>query len=381
MWHNVKTIFHLIIIFQCLFFSFYLLAQKNDRRRNNIILTAFLLCIALTQISGVFFHFLELRNIIFSSSPQLFYIDFPFRYLYMPVLFMYILCVTKSDFRFKKVYLFHFIPFVFFCILVLYKFHLNSADTLREILETGNRFTSFESDIFYILDNVQFYSYAIALLIILKKYRIEIKNVYSTIEHINLSWLTFVVLGLTGWKTFRLLNYILWLALTDYSGWILYIVAEVAFLTFISIMFLKGLKQPVIFSGTNKNQSRQKYEKTLLADAVKEDYKDKLIRHIKSQKPYLEPSLSLDELAEKVSIPPHHLSQILNTCFNKNFFDFINSYRIKESEILLSEQDSYRKTILEILYETGFNSKSVFNTAFKKHTGMTPTQFRNLQNS
>ncbi|GAH90171.1 unnamed protein product, partial [marine sediment metagenome] len=264
---------------------------------------------------------------------------------------------------------------------VLYKFYLYSADTLREILETGNRFTSSESDIFYILDNVQFYSYAIASLIILKKYRIEIKNVYSTIERINLSWLTFVILGLTGWKSLSLLNYILWLALTDYTGWILYIVAEVAFLTFISIMFLKGLKQPVIFSGTNKNQSRQKYEKTLLADAIKEDYKDKLIRYMKSQKPYLEPSLSLDELAEKVSIPPHHLSQILNTCLNHNFFDFINSYRIKESERLLSEQDSYRKTILEILYETGFNSKSVFNTAFKKHTGMTPTQFRNLQNS
>jgi len=381
MWHNIKTIFHLIIIFQCLVFSFYLLAQKNERRRNNIILTAFLLCLALTQISGVFFHFLELRDIIYSSCPQLFYIDFPFRYLYIPVLFMYILSVTKSDFRFKKVYLFHFIPFVFFCILVLYKFYLNSADTLREILETGNRFTSFESDIFYILDNVQFFSYAIVSLIILKKYRIEIKNVYSSIEHINLSWLIFVVLGLTGWKSLILLNYILWLALTDYTGWILYIVAEVAFLTFISIMFLKGLKQPVIFSGTNKNQSRQKYEKTLLADAIKEDYKEKLIRYMKSQKPYLQPSLSLDELAEKVSIPPHHLSQILNTCLNHNFFDFINSYRIKESERLLSEQDSYRKTILEILYGTGFNSKSVFNTAFKKHTGMTPTQFRNLQNS
>ena len=106
-----------------------------------------------------------------------------------------------------------------------------------------------------------------------------------------------------------------------------------------------------------------------------------LIRYMKSQKPYLEPSLNLDKLAEKVSIPPHHLSQILNTCLNHNFFDFINSYRIKESERLLSEQDSYRKTILEILYETGFNSKSVFNTEFKKHTGMTPTQFKNLQNS
>ncbi|MBE9511879.1 MAG: AraC family transcriptional regulator [Bacteroidetes bacterium] len=381
MWHNIKTIFHLIIIFQCFFFSFYLLTQKNNKRQSNNILIVFLFTIAVTEIGGVLSHFQELRNIIFSASPQLFYIDFPFRYLYMPVLFMYILSVTKSDFRFRKVYLFHFIPFVFFCILVLYKFLLNSADTLREILETGNRFTSPESDIFYILDNVQFYSYVIASLIILKKYRIEIKNVYSSIEHINLSWLTFVVLGLTGWKSLRLLNYILWLALTDYSGWILYIVAEVAFLTFISIMFLKGLKQPVIFSGSSKNQAKLKYEKTLLADVVKDDYKDKLIRQIKSEKPYLEPSLSLDELAEKVSIPPHHLSQILNTCFNQNFFDFINSYRIKESEKLLSEQNSYRKTVLEILYETGFNSKSVFNTAFKKHTGMTPTQFRNLQNS
>lgn len=381
MWHNIKNIFHLIIIFQCFFFSFYLLSQKNNKRRSNNILIIFLFTIAITEIGGVLSHFQELRNVVFSYAPHLFYIDYPFRYLYMPVLFMYMLSITKGDFRFKKVYLFHFIPFVFFCLLVLYKFYLNSADTLREILETGNRFTSFESDIFDILDNVQFFSYVIASLIILKKYRIEIKNVYSTIEHINLSWLTFVVLGLTGWKSLSLLNYILWLALTDYSGWILYIVAEVVFLTFISIMFLKGLKQPAIFSGINKNQSRHKYEKTLLADAIKEDYKEKLIRHIISQKSYLEPSLSLDDLAEKVSIPPHHLSQILNACFNQNFFDFINSYRIKESEKLLSEQSSYRKTILEILYETGFNSKSVFNTAFKKHTGMTPTQFRDLQNS
>ncbi|MQY80049.1 MAG: helix-turn-helix domain-containing protein [Bacteroidetes bacterium] len=381
MWHNIKTIFHLIIIFQCFFFSFYLLTQKNNKRRSNNILIVFLFTIAVTEIGGVLSHFLELRSIVIAYAPQLLYFDFPFRYLYIPVLFIYILSTTKKEFEFKKAYFFHFTPFLFFCILVLYKFHLNSTETLREILKTGYRFSSLENDIFYLLENVQFFGYAIVSLIILKKYRIEIKNVYSTIEHINLSWLAFVILGLTGWKSLRLLNYILWLALTDYSGWILYIVAEVAFLTFISIMFLKGLKQPVIFSGTNKNQSRQKYEKTLLADAIKEDYKDKLIRYMKSQKPYLEPSLSLDELAEKVSIPPHHLSQILNTCLNHNFFDFINSYRIKESERLLSEQDSYRKTILEILYETGFNSKSVFNTAFKKHTGMTPTQFRNLQNS
>jgi AraC-like DNA-binding protein len=381
MWHNIKTIFHLIIIFQCFFFSFYLLTHKKNKRRSNNILIVFLFTIAVTEIGGVLSHFLELRSIVIAYAPQLLYFDFPFRYLYIPVLFIYILSSTIRGFEFKRAYLFHFTPFLFFCILILYKFHLSSTETLREILKTGYLFTSLGDDIFYLLENVQFFSYVIVSLIILKKYRIEIKNVYSSIERINLSWLNFVVLGLSGWKFLGLLNYILWITLTDYSGWILYIVAEVAFLTFISIMFLKGLEQPVIFSGINKNQSRQKYEKTLLADAIKEDYKDKLIRYMESQKPYLNPSLSLDELADKVSIPPHHLSQILNTYLNNNFFDFVNSYRIKESERLLSEQDSYRKTILEILYETGFNSKSVFNTAFKKHTGMTPTQFRNLQNS
>ena len=157
--------------------------------------------------------------------------------------------------------------------------------------------------------------------------------------------------------------------------------AEVVFLIFLSLMFLKGLKQPVIFSGAIVNQSKLKYEKTLLSDAIKEDYKNKLIQLMETQKPYLDTTLCLNNLAEKVSIPTHHLSQILNTCFNQNFFDFINSFRINESKRLLSEQDSAKKTVLEILYATGFNSKSVFNTAFKKHTGMTPTQFKNLRNS
>jgi AraC-like DNA-binding protein len=146
-------------------------------------------------------------------------------------------------------------------------------------------------------------------------------------------------------------------------------------------MFFKGLKQPAIFTGYKENQSRGKYEKTSLADAVKEDYKNKLLLYMESRKPYLDSTLCLNNLAEKVAIPAHHLSQVLNICLNQNFFDFINSYRIKESRRLLSEQDSVKKTVLEILYTTGFNSKSVFNAAFKKHTGMTPSQFKKLKNS
>ena len=59
-----------------------------------------------------------------------------------------------------------------------------------------------------------------------------------------------------------------------------------------------------------------------------------------------------------------------------NFFDFINQFRIDEARSILKNPEKKQFTVLEILYEVGFNSKSSFNTAFKKHTGLTPTQYR-----
>jgi YesN/AraC family two-component response regulator len=93
------------------------------------------------------------------------------------------------------------------------------------------------------------------------------------------------------------------------------------------------------------------------------------------QKPFLEPSLTINDLADKTQIMPRYLSQIINECLNQNFYDFVNSYRINEAKKYLL-QCSSRKTILEILYEVGFNSKTAFNVAFKNMTGMSPTQYR-----
>ena len=92
-------------------------------------------------------------------------------------------------------------------------------------------------------------------------------------------------------------------------------------------------------------------------------------------KPFLNPDLNLRDLASEISIPPRHLSQVLNEYFNQNFFDFISRYRIEECKKMLLTS-SGRKTVLEIMYTVGFNSKSAFNKAFKKHTGITPSQFK-----
>jgi AraC-like DNA-binding protein len=96
-------------------------------------------------------------------------------------------------------------------------------------------------------------------------------------------------------------------------------------------------------------------------------------------KPYLDPEITLIDLSRKVNIPSRSLSEVINTSFRQNFYDFINSYRIGESERLFATDNDPHLTILEVLYAVGFNSKSSFNSAFKKQTGMTPTQYRRSQ--
>jgi ligand-binding sensor domain-containing protein/AraC-like DNA-binding protein len=105
-------------------------------------------------------------------------------------------------------------------------------------------------------------------------------------------------------------------------------------------------------------------------------YQKKLEEYMHSEKPYLDPALTLAILAEKLAIPVKHLSQIVNEHFGQNFNDFINSYRIRTAIAKLSDVKTREDKLLKIAFESGFNSKSVFNAAFKKNTGFSPSEFR-----
>jgi AraC-like DNA-binding protein len=107
-------------------------------------------------------------------------------------------------------------------------------------------------------------------------------------------------------------------------------------------------------------------------------YVTELINYMETSQPYLEPSLKINELAQSLSIPSKSLSQSINQQLGKNFYDFVNSYRIEEAKKKIVKANGNGRTILEILYDSGFNSKAAFNRAFKKHTGITPTEYKNL---
>ena len=96
---------------------------------------------------------------------------------------------------------------------------------------------------------------------------------------------------------------------------------------------------------------------------------------MENEKPFLNPDLTLKDLGEQLQIPARYLSQVINERTHQNFYDYVSQHRIAEAKRIFSDP-SNNKTVLEVLYEVGFNSKSSFNTAFKKFTGSTPTHFR-----
>lgn len=94
------------------------------------------------------------------------------------------------------------------------------------------------------------------------------------------------------------------------------------------------------------------------------------------EKPFLNSSLTIQDVSREIKIPVRELSLLINHQLGQHFYDFVNAYRIESAMDILKDTTKNKVTILEILYEVGFNSKSSFNTAFKKHTGNTPTYYR-----
>jgi AraC-like DNA-binding protein len=140
-------------------------------------------------------------------------------------------------------------------------------------------------------------------------------------------------------------------------------------------LVFKALLSPKLFRGIAVNLRLSKE----MAKEDNEEDKNQIQRiknYMDEDEPFLDPSLTVKSLSEKISIPHRELSVLINQELGQHFFDFVNGYRIEKAKSILKDNTKTKLTVLEILYEVGFNSKSSFNTAFKKHTGQTPTAFR-----
>ena len=128
-------------------------------------------------------------------------------------------------------------------------------------------------------------------------------------------------------------------------------------------------------TATILNKEEHRYQKSSLDESAMNEYEQKLKEFMAKSKIFLDSELSLDTFSLSLKIPKHHLTQLLNDRFKRNFYAFINEYRIEEAINRLKHHQQ-NENILSLAYDCGFNSKSSFNSYFKKVTGKTPTEFR-----
>lgn len=173
-----------------------------------------------------------------------------------------------------------------------------------------------------------------------------------------------------------LLAHALYVVRTAGSPWLpvalaesLQVIAALLVLVITVWIAFQALLSPTLFRGGDRLLASAS---TAMNDSA-DEAPDRLAKFMQEQHPYLDPDLSLSRLARQSGIPAKELSGLINQRHGLHFFDFVNRYRIDHAKSLLIASE---QSVTEILYASGFNAKSSFNTAFRKHTGITPSAYR-----
>jgi AraC-like DNA-binding protein len=305
---------------------------------------------------------------------------FPFvAFTYGPLLFLYVQFMTKPDRKFNRLSLLHFIPFVvFFTVSVIFR-EIPLLRDLRSFFKP-DRFISLRivySTVFFLSVSV----YSILAFIEIHRHQVYLKNIVSyTSGMITLNWLK--ILSISFYVAFLILFILGGLNMIgDFIPFDPYFVVFAFISLFTFVYSLYGIKQPVIFGEEIKinrddRKESEKYSKSGLKEKQAQAYLEKLISFVEEKKPYLDRNLSIQDLSNSTGISRHHITQVLNAKHKKNFFTFINEYRVTEVIARFNDHKNDNFTILAIAYDAGFNSKTTFNSIFKSQTGITPSAYR-----
>jgi len=140
-------------------------------------------------------------------------------------------------------------------------------------------------------------------------------------------------------------------------------------------IFKLDIEQIQVASLKNQNQEIKSKSQDPLPDPALEDINNRLTDYMANEKPYLNPELSLKELADQIGEKRYLLSMVINHKHNKNFFEFINEYRINEVKSNMKDLKNKHLKIISIAYDSGFNSSASFYRIFKQMTNMTPSKY------
>lgn len=329
----------------------------------------------------------------YTVFPHFIRVGDPLMLVIPPLIFFYSKKVCKQPLSLRD--LVHLLPF-FVYLLLLIPFYLQPASKKIEMVETVFSASELPPGILIIsvLRLVISATYLILSTQAVHKYNVKLKNSFSTIEFDVWKLALKLLTGFIGAQVILFLllisNVLNFLQVNIWGGLIL------SLMLYITVIFgwKKRTTAPKETINTESGHEDQKPSEKIDTNKrpgedvsktceAKDDLKKQMINlqsFMEKEKPFTNPELSLAGLALLVGTSPHQLSYTINQGFQQNFFDFVNGFRVKEVIALLANPDNKAYTIISLAFEAGFNSKSTFNSAFRKYTGKTPSQFKATDN-
>lgn len=338
------------------------------------ILSSWMLIIAILMIRGLigrYFPNLPSRYFVTNGAMLL---------LFGPGLYLYAKYLVSGITKFHRTDYLHLIPF--FVILILDIFMGDIS------IKADNQTPS--SQIFWRIFAITFIltlpNYNLKVYLLIRQHRKRVQNMYSfKSDRLSLAWLSWINIIFTLSFLSLIILWFLKVNISPITG---------VFLGFTllaySVSFF-GFHQPDFFHRSNNSldllspnhqeedeseKPQPRYERSGLKDPDARRYQHQLMAYMETHKPFLKGELTLQEVSDAIDIPKHYLTQIINERLNKNFYTFINEYRVEAVKEKIKEGEADKITILAIAFECGFNSKSSFNNVFKQISGLTPSQYK-----
>jgi len=358
----------LLIIFSAflgLFLSLTLLLHKRGNRNANRLLAMLILILSIQLLKYVDLGLLDL------ITPTLALIASVLIFMLGPLLLFYAKALFGIKLSNQPIYL-HFIP-SFIALIVAVSVVVYATIVGKEELAGNEALLSSFFFVYVFTQIVHMLIYNLKTYKVINRGLYAFEDSFSNLERINVNWLKHVSIGFT---LIIFITSIFYVMLITGGYYTFTLETDYGFIISISLMInyagFRALNQPEIISG---ELMVPKYHNSKLnADDIKA-YKTRILHFMEDDKPYQECNFKLNDMAKHVSLSPHILSQMINEHFNQNFFEFINSYRIKMAKEKMREANWKTQTILGVAFEVGYNSKSAFNRAFKKFEGSTPSEY------
>ena len=381
-------------IFLCFFLAILLFSKKSPSLSDKV-LGVWLMCIGV-YLLNYYLHYLG----YWEKYPHLVGVTHPFPMLFAPFLYLYVSVCAREDQRFHWRDTLHFLPFALGYI-AMSPFLFGYSAEEKAIIDSADYHSGYEW--FFTLSFIAFVVVSGVYFVLtyrkINAYEQVISDNFGYNEGISLQWLRLLLIGFGVIFGVMMGVYVVQYLLEIEIGFNIEILFFALFILLIFLIGFWGIRYQGIFGasrtggvtnlsdksdgsdksgGVNNFEEETKapeYRKSGLKAEEAPELHQQLLQLMQTEKPYLEPKLSLAQLAERLGVLPNHLSQIINQYEEKNFYDFVNSYRVEEFIDLAKKDTDKSFNLLGLAFEAGFNSKSSFNQVFKKFKGKTPSEF------